>query len=147
MSIFDTDKQTNQKKQKKNRYDVSMNVYLEFPVRTLWSPGVDLLHGVVESDPDGGEAHLSLEPRHQAAVQAAGPLRPHHGADGPEHAPVALAPGGLWFSLDLTQTKVWDIVCYNISAYSTAIGKVCSEWFTTHWVGHDTMSKEGVSAN
>ena len=64
-------------------------------MRTLRSPGVDLLHGVIESDSDGGEAHLSVEARHQTAVQAAGPLCPHHGADGPKHTLVAQAPRGL----------------------------------------------------
>lgn len=57
-------------------------------LRTVCSPGVELLHGVIEADTDGGEAHLPLEPCHQPAVEAPGPLRTHHGGDGTKHAPI-----------------------------------------------------------
>lgn len=56
---------------------------------TVFAPSVEVLDAVVEADPDGGEAHLSLQPRHQPVVQRPGSLCSDHGADRPEHASVA----------------------------------------------------------
>lgn len=66
--------------------------------------GVELLHRVVEPDADGGEAHLALQPGCQPAVEAAGSLRPHHGAQRPQNTPVlhgADGPGDPHLALDL----------------------------------------------
>lgn len=66
--------------------------------------GVELLDRVVEPDADGGEAHLALQPRHQPAVKASGPLGAHHGAQRAQNAPVlhrAGAPGDPHLALDL----------------------------------------------
>lgn len=74
---------------------------------TVFPPGVEILHVVVESYPDGGEAQLPLQTRHQPIVQGPGALGPDHGADGSEHAPVADALHGLLLSLDLgSQSQV-----------------------------------------
>lgn len=66
--------------------------------------GVELLHRVVQPDADGGEAHLPLQPGRQPAVEAAGSLHPHHGAQRPQNTPVlhgADAPGDPHLTLDL----------------------------------------------
>lgn len=71
---------------------------------TLSAPGVELLHGVVQADPDRGEAHLPLESRHQSVVKTPGPLGAHHGGDGTHHSSIlhcALAFHPLGLSLDL----------------------------------------------
>lgn len=57
--------------------------------RTFWPPGVELLHGVVHADPDGGEAHLSVQSCHQTAVQTPRTLSLHHGEDGAKHTSVS----------------------------------------------------------
>lgn len=68
---------------------------------TVFPPSVEILHIVIEADPDGGEAQLPLETCNQPIVQGPGALSPDHGADGSEHAPVADALHGLLLSLDL----------------------------------------------
>ena len=71
--------------------------------------GVELLDGVVEPDADGGEAHLALQAGRQPAVQAAGSLRPHHGAQRPQNAPVlhgAGAAGDPHLALDLRDAEM-----------------------------------------
>lgn len=57
-------------------------------IRTLWPSCVQLLHAVVQADPDRGEGHLSLQSCHQPIVQAPRPLRPHNGHYGAKHASV-----------------------------------------------------------
>lgn len=52
---------------------------------TLCASSVELLHGVVKTYPDRGEAHLPLESCHQSIVKTPGPLCAHHGGDGAEH--------------------------------------------------------------
>lgn len=77
-------------------------------LRTVCSPGVELLHGVIEADADRGKAHLSLETCHQAIVEAPGPLCLHHGVDGAKHTSVLhhhLPFRGLGLALDLRQTN------------------------------------------
>lgn len=68
---------------------------------TLSSSSVELLHGVVKTDSDGGEAHLPLESCHQSIVKAAGPLCAHHGGDGAKHSPILHCTGPFTLSLNL----------------------------------------------
>lgn len=71
---------------------------------TFWTAGVELFHGVVQADPDRGEAYLSVQPRHQTAVKAPRTLGLHHGDNGAKHTPVPHAldvQWGLGFALDL----------------------------------------------
>lgn len=74
---------------------------------------VELLHGVIEADTDGGEAHLPLEPCHQPAVEAPGPLRTHHGGDGTKHAPIPHSLGPMpQLSLPLNLEYKVDRIAY-----------------------------------
>lgn len=78
------------------------------PSRTFRASGVELLHCVVQADADGGEAHLPVQPGHQAAVKAAGALGPHHGEDGAEHASVShllAVERGFGFTLNLEEGR------------------------------------------
>lgn len=108
---------------------------------TVFPSSVEILHVVIEANPDRSEAQLPLKTRHQAIVQGPGALGPDHGADGSEHAPVTDALHGLLLSLDLgSQSKV------NASA-AIAEGKKnyaqpcstnwrCTEslgWLYSHW--------------
>lgn len=68
---------------------------------TVFASAVEVLDAVVEANPDGGEAHLSLQSSHQPVVQRLGPLGSDHGADGPEHSSVAYASHCFLLSLDL----------------------------------------------
>lgn len=71
---------------------------------TFRPPGVELLHGVVQANPDWGEAHLPVQPRHQTTVKTPWPLSPHHGDNGAQHTPVPhrlAVQRGLGFTLDL----------------------------------------------
>lgn len=68
---------------------------------TVFAPSVEVLDVVIEADSDGGEAHLSLQPRHQPVVQRPGSLCFDHGADRPEHASVADASHRRLLSLNL----------------------------------------------
>lgn len=76
------------------------------PSRTFRASGVELLHRVVQADADRGEAHLPVQPGHQAAVEAAGALGLHHGEDGAEHASVShllAVERGFGFALNLEE--------------------------------------------
>lgn len=78
------------------------------PILTLSAPGVELLHRVVQTDSDGGKAHLPLESRHQSVVKTPGALCAHHGGDGTKHS--SILQGSLTFnllrlSLDLTDSR------------------------------------------
>lgn len=65
------------------------DVMVQYAVsHTFWPAGVELFHGVVQADPDRGEAHLSVQPRHQTAVKTPRTLGLHHGDNGAEHTPV-----------------------------------------------------------
>lgn len=71
---------------------------------TLCASSVELLHGVVEANPDRGEAHLPLESGHQPIVKTPGSLCAHHSRDGAEHSPVLHCTGScnfLGLALDL----------------------------------------------
>lgn len=71
---------------------------------TFWASGVELFHGVVQANPDRGEAHLSVQPRHQTAVKTPRALGLHHGDNGAEDTPVShslAAQQRLGFALDL----------------------------------------------
>lgn len=73
---------------------------------TFWPPCVDLLHGVIQADADWSEAHLSLQPCHQATVQTPRALGLHHGEDGAKHTSVfcpLAVQWGLGFTLNLEQ--------------------------------------------
>lgn len=72
--------------------------------RTVRASGVELLHCVVQADADRGEAHLPVQPSHQAAVEASGALGLHHGDNGAQNASVSdllAVEGGFGFSLNL----------------------------------------------
>ena len=62
---------------------------------TVFASCVEALNVVIEADSYGGEGHLSLQAGHQAIIERARPLCPHHGADGPKHAPVANVLGSV----------------------------------------------------
>lgn len=64
-------------------------------VLTVSASCVEALNAVVQADSYGGEGHLSLQAGHQTVIEWARPLCPHHGADGPKHAPVADGLGSL----------------------------------------------------
>lgn len=55
---------------------------------TFCASSVELLHGVIESNSDRGEAHLPLKSSHQSVVQTPGTLCAYHGGDGAKHAAV-----------------------------------------------------------
>ena len=55
---------------------------------TFCASSIELLHGVVKTYPDWGEAHLPLESCHQSIVKTPGPLCAHHGGDGAKHSPI-----------------------------------------------------------
>ena len=61
----------------------------------LWCPDVTT-HPLISPDPDGREGHLSLQARHDAAVEGRCPLSPHdvtqsgrHSPTGPQHSTLA----------------------------------------------------------
>lgn len=75
---------------------------------TVSAPGVELLHGVIQADAHGGEAHLPLESRHQAIVKTPGPLSAYHGGDGAHHSSIlhcSLSFHLLGLSLDLASSE------------------------------------------
>lgn len=75
---------------------------------TLWPSAVELLHGVIQADADGGEAHLSVQSGHQSAVQTPRALRLHHSVDGTKHTSVPVLLDLQWgsaFTLDLKWHK------------------------------------------
>lgn len=78
-------------------------LYISKPSQTLtvFATSVEIFDIVVETDSDGGEAHLSLQTGHQPVVQGLRPLCSDHGADGPKHTSVTDALHGLLLSLNL----------------------------------------------
>lgn len=78
-------------------------MYISKPSQTLtvFATSVEIFDIVVETDSDGGEAHLSLQTGHQPVVQGLRPLCSDHGADGPKHTSVTDALHGLLLSLNL----------------------------------------------
>lgn len=75
---------------------------------TLSAPGVELLHGVVQADAYGGEAHLPLESRHQAIVKTPGPLGANHCGDSAHHSSILQRTFPFHFlrlSLDLASSE------------------------------------------
>lgn len=99
-SIYSVNQMLDHEEMKKNTLFKKKKKALNQPL-TFFSTGVEILDVVVEADSDGGEAHLSLQPRHQPVVQRPGPLCSDHGADGPEHAFVADASHRDFLSLNL----------------------------------------------
>lgn len=102
---------------------------------TVFPPSVEILHIVIEADPDGGEAQLPLETRNQPIVQGPGALSPDHGADGSEHAPVADALHGLLLSLDLgSQAEVNGSTAIAGGEKHTKFSQACSKkWKCIDW--------------
>lgn len=89
---------------------------------TVWPACVELLHGVIQADADWGEAHLSVQPRHQPAVKTPGTLGLHHGEDGPENASVFYPLGFQWgfgFTLNLKSDRSREQNVQNIPSQAT----------------------------
>lgn len=73
---------------------------------TIFLRGVELLDGVIQADPEGGEADLPLQACGEPAVQFHGPFSLCQRGDSPQDALIPNAAGGRAFALDLEMRKV-----------------------------------------
>lgn len=66
---------------------------------TVFASCVEALDVVVEANSYGCKGHLSLQAGHQAVIERARPLRPHHGADRPKHTTITDVLGSFYCHL------------------------------------------------
>lgn len=73
---------------------------------TFFPCGEEFLAGVIEPDPKGGGAYLSLEASRQPAVELHGPFCSGQSGDGSQDAFIPDGTRGLAFTLDLERRKI-----------------------------------------